>query len=194
MQVKVCGVTRPQDAALACELGAWAIGMILSKRGPRFVELERAKKIRAAMPEDAFAVGVFVNETAETINQLASALDLDLVQLHGEETPELLATLEVPAVKAFRVVGALPDFFPWRSSWATLLEGKERGESFDWNLAKGLDVPSSRLILAGALTPENVAEAVAIVDPFAVDVASGIESKPGEKDPKKMKAFFEALA
>ncbi|MEZ0227510.1 MAG: N-(5'-phosphoribosyl)anthranilate isomerase [Planctomycetota bacterium] len=194
MQVKVCGVTRPEDAALACELGAWAIGMILSKKGPRHVELARAKEIRAALPEDAFAVGVFVDESAKTINQLAAELDLDLVQLHGDEKPELLLEVECPAVKAHFIGKTLPDFSPWRNAWATLLEGAKRGDAFDWELARGLDVPSSRVILAGGLTPENVAKAVSICDPFAVDVSSGVESKPGIKDAAKLRAFFEALA
>jgi phosphoribosylanthranilate isomerase len=189
MRVKICGVTRPEDARAAVELGAWAIGMILSPRGPRYLERDRARSVRDAIPAGTLAVGVFVDESAERVNELARELSLDMVQLHGSEPPEILARLERPAIKAF-ALGAAPDLVSWKNAWGALLEGTERGRPFDWSL-----VPDSgeRILLAGGLTPENAARAARVPGVHALDVSSGVESRPGEKSREKLEAFFSAL-
>ena len=188
MRIKVCGVTRPEDARAAVELGAWAIGMILSPRGPRYLERARARLVREEVPEGTLAVGVFVDESAETVNELARELELDMVQLHGGETPELLERLERPAIKAF-ALGAAPDLAPWAGAWGALLEGTERGRPFDWSLVPGA---GARILLAGGLTPENAGRAASVPGVHALDVSSGVESRPGEKSREKLEAFFSA--
>jgi phosphoribosylanthranilate isomerase len=194
MRVKICGVTRPEDARAAVELGAWAIGMILSPRGPRYLERDRARRVRDAIPEGTLAVGVFVDESAERVNELARELGLDMVQLHGSEPPEILARLERPAIKAFALGPAtdraVPDLAPWKSAWGALLEGTERGRPFDWRLVPG---SGERILLAGGLTPENAARAARVPGVHALDVSSGVESRPGEKSRAKLEAFFSAL-
>jgi len=192
MRVKICGVTRPEDAALSVSLGAWAIGMILSPRGPRFLDLAKARLVRAAIPESVLAVGVFVDETAERINELARELSLDMVQLHGDEKPELLLDLEKPAIKALSVDGP-PVLGAWSLAWGVLLENKEKGKPFDWKLARRASSPGARLLVAGGLTPGNAARAASTALPFALDVSSGVESHPGEKDRSKLEAFFKAV-
>jgi phosphoribosylanthranilate isomerase len=187
-------VTRPEDARAAASLGAWAIGMILSRRGPRFLERERAAEVRAAIPPGVLAAGVFVDEDGATIEEAARALRLDLVQLHGSESPALLGGLSVPAIKAFPVGAAAPDLAPWSACWGALLEGAERGRPFDWKLARGLGAPGGRLLVAGALDATNAARAILAARPFALDVSSGVELRPGEKDPSKLEAFFAAVA
>jgi len=191
-KVKICGVMRAEDARAASELGAWAVGMILSRRGPRFLDVERARTVRAAIPDGVLAVGVFVDETQETVNRLARELSLDLVQLHGAEEPSFLVGLEKPAIKAFRVDGVAPDLSPWSGAFAVLLEGKERGKTFDWSLAAPLGV-GRRVLVAGALNPRNAADAARLSRPFALDVASGVESSPGIKDARALRDFFEAI-
>jgi phosphoribosylanthranilate isomerase len=192
MRVKVCGVTRPEDARAASELGAWAVGMILSPRGPRFLEPARAERVRASIPAGVLAVGVFVDEPKETVNRLARELALDLVQLHGGEPPDFLDGLERPAIKALAVDGVAPDLTSWNGAFAVLLEGKERGRPFDWELAAPL-ARDRRLLVAGGLTPLNAARAARLA-PYALDVSSGVERAPGEKDPRLLHDFFEALS
>jgi phosphoribosylanthranilate isomerase len=193
VRIKVCGVTRPEDARAASELGAWAVGMILSPRGPRFVSVARARLVRASIPKGVLAVGVFVDESQETVNRLARELALDLVQLHGDEPSSFLDGLERPAIKALTVDGAVPDLVPWTDAFALLFEGKERGRPFDWDLASSV-AEDRRLLVAGGLTAQNAAEAARRTRPFALDVSSGVELAPGVKDARALRDFFEALS
>jgi phosphoribosylanthranilate isomerase len=205
-RVKICGLTRAEDARLAADLGAWACGMVLSPRGPRALTLERAFQVRHAIPKGVLAVGVLVDEPVERIHELARELALDLVQLHGNEAPALLDSLSVPAIKAISIDVAKPrvDLESVKSfgkAWGVLFDAKVganvggTGRSFSWEVLEGARavVPEGRLVLAGGLNAENVAEALERVKPYAVDLASGVESSPGVKDRGKLERLFDAV-
>jgi phosphoribosylanthranilate isomerase len=201
-KVKICGVTRLGDAELAVELGAWAIGLNHWERSPRRVDPGRAAEIGQAMKRRCEVAGVFVNPTLDEVAEAVENEDLTMVQLHGEEGPsfcdEVARRTGAKVIKALRVrsaadVKAAESFrtdFHMFDAHHPKYGGA--GESFDWELAAGRrsKVP---LILAGGLRPENVAEAISVVRPFAVDVASGVESEPGIKDPALLEALFEAI-
>lgn len=201
--VKICGITRGQDAHLAERLGAWAIGLNFYDKSPRAVSPAEAWKIRESLDPTTEAVGVFVNWEPNIIMYLAHALQLDAVQLHGDETPKQLAYLEddLPVLKAFRVAQrfSVSNFKRFRRASFFLLDGAQSGrfggtgKVFDWSIAARA-AKSHRVILAGGLTPENVGEAILTVRPYAVDVASGVESRPGIKDHGKLRDFFAEVA
>jgi phosphoribosylanthranilate isomerase len=202
-KVKICGVTRLGDAERAVELGAWAIGLNHWERSPRRADPARAAEIGQAMKRRCEVAGVFVNPTLDEVAEAVENEDLTMVQLHGEEGPsfcdEVARRTGAKVIKALRVRSAADvkaaesfrtDFHMFDAHQAGTPGGT--GESFDWELAAGRrsKVP---LILAGGLRPGNVAEAISVVRPFAVDVASGVESKPGIKDPALLEALFEAV-
>jgi phosphoribosylanthranilate isomerase len=201
--VKICGITRAQDARLAEKLGAWALGFNFYEKSPRAVAPADAWNIRRKMPLTTEAVGVFVNWKPEVIIYLAHAFQLTSVQLHGDETPKQLAYLEdeLPVLKALRVGPgfSVSAFKKFRRASYFLLDAAKRGEfggtgkTFDWSIAQKA-AASHKIILAGGLTPENVGEAILTVRPYAVDVASGVESRPGIKDPAKLRDFFAEVA
>jgi phosphoribosylanthranilate isomerase len=208
-RVKVCGITSSEDARMACELGAWAIGMIFYPGSPRRCSRANARIICAELRRRVELCGVFVNATLEEIARASDELGLTLLQLHGEEGPSFCAEVRrrtgVRVIKAAQVSDEgdvrdleryhvdfhLLDARPRAAARAELRGGT--GESFDWELAR---VRHTRipLILSGGLSSANVAEAIARVRPWAVDTASGTESAPGRKDPQRMRAFFEAVA
>lgn len=205
VNVKVCGVTRLQDAELAVLLGAWAVGMIFYEPSPRRCSLEQAQLISQALHRKVELVGVFVNESLERIAGLAEQLQLSIVQLHGDEGPSFCAEVArrtgARVCKAAQVAasGDVRDLERFHVDYH-LLDAKGNrglrggtGSTFDWSLLarRRSSVP---LILSGGLTPENVAEAIETVRPFAVDVASGVEAAPGRKEEQKMRAFFDAVA
>jgi phosphoribosylanthranilate isomerase len=208
--VKICGLTRPEDARALGPVGAWAGGLILSRRGPRALDVERAREVRRAIPEGVLAVGVFVDEPAERVNRLARELGLDLVQLHGREPPELLDTLVVPALKMVPVDAGSSEKIdpasvrPFARAWGVLFDTRVAGASggtgrtLPWELLDDRSLraalPNGRLVLAGGIRAENVREALERVRPFAVDVASGVESAPGIKDREKLERLFSAAA
>lgn len=202
-RVKICGITRVQDARLSEKLGAYALGFNFYEKSPRRVSPADAWKIRKSLGLTSEAVGVFVNWKPEVIKYLAHALQLDAVQLHGDESPKQLAYLEddLPVIKAFRVGPgfSISNFKKFRRASFFLLDAAAdnkfggSGKTFDWSVAKKA-ASSQKIILAGGLTPENVAEAIWTVRPYAVDVASGVESRPGKKDPGKLRAFFSEVA
>jgi phosphoribosylanthranilate isomerase len=197
--VKICGITRTQDARLAEKLGAWALGFNFYEKSPRAIAPADAWNIRRKLAPTTEAVGVFVNWKPEVILYLAHAFQLTSVQLHGGETPGQLAYLEddLPVVKAFRVGPgfSMSSFKKFRRASYFLLDTAKRaefggtGKSFDWSIAQKA-AASRKIILAGGLTPENVCEAILTVRPYAVDVASGVESRPGVKDPAKLRDFL----
>lgn len=205
-RVKICGLTRPQDAALAAELGAWALGVIFAPESPRRISLMQAAEVLAAAGGDIERIGVFVNASLGEIEEAVSACGLTAVQLHGEETPQFCSEVRhltgVLVIKALRVreEGTVKDVVQFDTNLVLLdtyqpgLAGGT-GKAFEWRWAAALDedIRQNRLILSGGLNPENVAQAVLTVSPFAVDLASGVESQPGVKDPKKMKRLFAAL-
>jgi phosphoribosylanthranilate isomerase len=197
--VKICGITRAQDARLAEKLGACALGFNFYEKSLRAIAPADAWDIRRKLAPTTQAVGVFVNWKPEVIIYLAHAFQLTSVQLHGDETPKQLAYLEdeLPIIKAFRVGPGflMSTFKKFRRASAFLLDTAQRGhfggtgKTFDWSIAQKA-AASHKIILAGGLTPENVGEAILTVRPYAVDVASGVESRPGIKDPAKLRDFF----
>ena len=202
VRVKICGITNVEDALLACELGADAIGLNFYEKSPRCIPPFAASKIIGKLPPFVAAVGIFVNWQAAPVTSLAKALGLSAAQLHGDESPKLAGEIakKVSVIKALHVGKGtvLPQFAKYRGTAAFLLDAPHSGQyggtghTTDWNLAQTA-AKSHCILLAGGLTPENVAEAILTVRPYAVDVTSGVESKPGKKDPARLRAFFEAV-
>lgn len=192
--IKICGLTRVEDAVLAAELGADFIGLNFHPPSPRYVELERALAIREAVAGRCRVVGVFVNAEREFIAARVTALQLDLIQFHGDEDEAALEGWTVPTIRALRLKpnenGA--PFAPTRADYRLLdrfhpeLFGGT-GRTLSFEALAGRDL--SRVFISGGLTPENVAAAVAL-NPYAVDVASGVESAPGVKHDGKLRSFF----
>jgi phosphoribosylanthranilate isomerase len=203
VRVKICGVTNIEDALLAAELGADAIGLNFYSQSRRCISPYTAGEIASQLPPFVSSVGVFVNWEAVPVVALASALHLSAVQLHGDELPGVASEIarKTCVIKAFRVAQGtvLPAFSKYKSASAFLLDAAAAdkfggtGQQTDWTRAASA-AKSHRIILAGGLSPENVAEAIRTVRPYAVDVASGVESKPGKKDPGKLRAFFAAVS
>jgi phosphoribosylanthranilate isomerase len=203
MRVKFCGITDIDDAAEAVRLGAWAIGLIHWEPSVRSVDPGVAAEIAAAFRRKAEIVGVFVNPTLEEVTRAVENAQLSMVQLNGEEGASFCAEVArrsgVKVIKAIHVASAADIHGAEAYRWVDyhLFDRRAKdlpggtGKTFDWELLRGhrSDVPA---ILAGGLKPENVAEAVEIARPFAVDVASGVEAEPGRKDHAKMAAFYEA--
>jgi phosphoribosylanthranilate isomerase len=202
VRVKICGITNVEDALLACELGADAIGLNFYDKSPRCISPFAASKIIQKLPPFVAPIGIFVNWQAAPVTTLAKALALSAAQLHGDEPPKMVSEIakRVSVIKALHLGkgSALPPFAKYRGATAFLLDAPHSGQYggtghvTDWSLARTA-AESHRILLAGGLTPENVAEAILAVRPYAVDVTSGVESKPGEKDPGKLRAFFDEV-
>jgi phosphoribosylanthranilate isomerase len=196
---KVCGITRPDDADLAAEVGAWAIGFILWPGSKRHVEPGVAAGIAQAVRRRVQLVGVFVNPTLDEVAYAADAIGLTHVQLHGDEGPSFCAAAGqrtgARVVKALRVRSRadIVDAERFHTD-LHLLDSPGNGQTWDWRLAAERRHTAPPLVVAGGLTPDNVGEAIATAHPWAVDVASGVESKPGVKDALKLRAFAEAVA
>lgn len=199
-RVKVCGITRVEDAMLAAELGASAIGFIFWKHSARFITPERAADIAAALPASIVCVGVFVDQPIEEMRNIARQVPLGAVQLHGAETQQVAAALLPPVIKA---VPVSDEFDPasldaWPSAVTVLLDAHDpvkrggTGRTIDWSLAARA-AERRPVMLSGGLHPDNVREAVEMVRPYAVDLSSGVESAPGIKDPAKLRALFGSL-
>jgi phosphoribosylanthranilate isomerase len=199
-RVKICGIRRVEDALLAAELGASAIGLIFWPASARFIDPFRARTIVAALPPFVTAVGVFVDQPEEHIAGVAGLVKLGAVQLHGQEAPGSYARLRYRVIKAVPVGEgfdpASVDTIPARAT--VLLDAHDpvrrggTGQRIDWSLAAAV-ARRRPIILSGGLTPEIVAAAGAAVRPYAIDVSSGVETSPGVKDPAKLRALFAAL-
>jgi phosphoribosylanthranilate isomerase len=196
VKVKICGITSATDALMAAAAGADAIGLNFYPSSPRCVDPDRALAIRLALPPFVAAVGIFVNEDVERVREIMDHCRLDYAQLHGRENPRYIAGLKgYRIIKAIRIQGEedLREVERYRVD-AFLLDTYVKGEpggtgqSFDWDLARAA-ANRARVILAGGLTPDNVAQAVAAGRPYGVDVASGVESEPGKKDRKLVSRF-----
>jgi phosphoribosylanthranilate isomerase len=200
--VKICGITNGPDARAACEAGANLLGFNFYEKSPRHITSADASKIRAQLPQDVEAVGIFVNAPPAAVASLCSSLRLDAAQLHGDETPPTVAEVArtIRVFKAFRVD---PDFSlaaldEYPDAYALLFDAAHAGQyggtgrTTDWALAQRAAL-SRRIILAGGLKVENVAAAIRLVRPFAVDVASGVESKPGKKDHGRLREFIQEV-
>ncbi len=201
--MKICGITGLDDAQLAVEAGAWALGLILWEGSARRCGLPEAQLVARTLRRSAEICGVFVNPALDEVTELADAIGLTMIQLHGEEGPafcdEVRRRTGAKIVKAARVqsVADLQALGPFHTDFQLLDTHHEdlrggTGETWDWRLVadRRSSVP---LILSGGLTAENVGEAIGIVHPFAVDTASGTESAPGRKDPARLEAFARAV-
>lgn len=194
MRVKICGITSVADALLTEQAGADAIGINFIRASKRFVTAEQARAISQSVGPLLTTVGIFMNQPLSEVKAIARSLHLHAVQLHGDETAAYAAELgrEFTVIKAFSFTPQLtPELLAHFPADAILLDGIKpgSGQSFQWTDAvalKGLP----KLILAGGLTPANVAEAISILEPYAVDLASGVEASPGVKDPAKVHAFI----
>jgi len=202
IRVKICGITNATDALAAIEAGANLLGFNFYEKSPRYIAEIEAAKIRPQLPRKVEAVGIFVNASAADVTALCKLLKLNAAQLHGDETPETVAEVcrTVPAWKAFRVE---PDFHlrtldEYPGAFAFLFDAAHTGQyggtgrTTDWDVARRA-AAGHRIILAGGLKVENVAAAVRIVRPYAVDVASGVESRPGKKDHGRMREFIQEV-
>ena len=197
--VKICGITCVEDAVLAADAGADAIGLMFYEHSPRHISLADAAAIHRALPPHIARVGVFVNPSEGDVTEAIAACGLTILQFHGDESPAFCRQFPLMTVKAFRMkdatsLAALPDY----PTDAWLLDAHVSGAlggtgaSFNWDLAVQAQKLGRPIFLAGGLTPENVAEAVRRVQPFAVDVSSGVEGAPGKKDAAKIRAFVAA--
>jgi phosphoribosylanthranilate isomerase len=203
IKIKICGITNLEDALVAVEAGADALGFVFYTKSPRCIEPGVAKRIIAQLPPFVLPVGVFVNQDQETIRQVFDECGLAFAQLHGDETPIFCDYLGRPVLRALR----LRD----RGSLLALAEYKGRvgvrgfvvdafsseayggtGQTVDWTLAREV-AKSAPILLAGGLTPSNVQEAIRQVQPYGVDVSSGVEDRPGKKDHEKVRAFTQAV-
>lgn len=195
-RVKICGITRREDALAAVEYGADALGFVFFKQSPRYITPERARDIIKQLPPFITTVGVFVNEEASKIDEIINATGLAVVQLHGNEPQDMCYKwqrvikafrisdiIDLDLVKNYHVSAYLLDTYSEKSYGGT-------GETFNWDIAAAMK-EIGKIILAGGLTPQNVEKAVRHVHPYAVDVSSSVEQEKGIKDADKMKLFIE---
>jgi phosphoribosylanthranilate isomerase len=198
--VKICGITRLEDAEAAVAAGARALGFIFWPESPRFLDPHRARAIVSALPPFVTTVGVFVNQPIAYVNGVAALARLSAVQLHGDETIDEAARVARPVVKAIGVSAATQagaaDAWPARVTMLVDAHDPRRrggtGRTIDWTIAAAI-AARRRTILSGGLTADNVADAVARVRPFGIDISSGVERSPGVKDHARMRALFEVV-
>ena len=198
LRVKICGITNIEDALLAQELGADAIGFIFYQKSKRYVSPEIAESISKILSPFLMKIGVFVNEKIEEINNISTRVKLNAVQLHGEESPEVIDKINLPVIKSFRInnefdfsilnkyknVSFLLDSFSKDEYGGT-------GKTFNWDL-----IPNefkNKIILSGGISIDNVEEVIIKISPSAIDVSSSLEEYPGKKDHQKLKQFFEKV-
>jgi phosphoribosylanthranilate isomerase len=200
LRVKVCGVRRIEDALLAAELGAWAVGFVFWPGSPRFIDPYRARRISAALPPWLVPVGVFVNQPIDYVSGVASLVRLGAVQLHGRESAEMVERLQHRVIKSVPVGSDFDistiDAVPARAAVLLDAHDPERrggtGTVVDWSHAAAAALRRP-VLLAGGLRPDNVRRAVDTVRPFGIDVSSGVEASPGVKDHGRLRALFAAL-
>jgi len=201
VRIKICGITNPDDAISAAELGADAIGLVFYKNSPRFVELSTARKIISVLPPFITKVGLFVDLDEDSIRSVLEKVSLDLLQFHGNESAQICRSFAKPYMKAVRMhddvdLSDISDKYP--DAAALLLDAYVEsvaggsGQQFDWNrIPPGFRRP---VVLAGGLNPDNVTQAIRQVKPYAVDVSTGVESDKGIKDSAKMADFIKAVS
>jgi phosphoribosylanthranilate isomerase len=200
MFVKICGITRAEDAQVAVECGARALGFVFWPGSPRLIDPQRARAIALMLPPFVTPVGVFVNQPAEYVNEIAAFVGLGAVQLHGDESVGYASALTRPVLKAMTlaVAGDLASG-QWPTEMMILLDAHDpvrrggTGQTIDWAGAAAV-AARRRIVLAGGLNPDNVAEAIGRVRPFGIDVSSGVEHLPGVKDRGRIRALFEAIS
>ena len=199
MLVKICGITRHQDAERAVRCGANALGFVFWPGSPRFIDPSKATAIVKDLPPFVTAVGLFVNQPSQHINEVATKVGLGAIQLHGDELPAQADELDRPVLKAVALARATDEEIDrWPSRRLLLVDAHDpvrrggTGRTADWTRAAAV-AARRPIVLAGGLTAENVEEAIACVRPYAIDVSSGVEASPGVKDDAKLEAFFEAV-
>jgi phosphoribosylanthranilate isomerase len=198
--VKICGVTRTEDALFAAQSGASAIGLVFYRPSPRYIEPDAAAAIVRALPPFVTAVGLFVDATEEEVRAVAARAHIQLLQFHGAESQQFCSRFDLPYMKAVRVrpgVDLLQYALDFHDAQALLLDAYQEGlhggtgATFDWALIPpSLPLP---IVLSGGLDPDNVRDAVRAVKPWAVDVSSGVEARKGIKDPAKIAAFISGV-
>lgn len=198
-KIKICGITNIEDAQAAVKYGADALGFVFYKKSSRYVEIESAQEIISLLPPFISAVGVFVNETFENIEKLLGKCSINILQFHGDEDENFCNKFNIKVIKSIRIKdeNSIKKMKEYKVSAFLLDSFSENmpggtGKSFDWDLAvKAKNY--GKIILAGGLTLENVKDAVLKVKPYAVDVSSSVETKPGKKDHEKMRRFIEEV-
>ncbi len=199
VKVKVCGITNPGDARFAVEAGADALGLVFAE-SPRQVSVEQAREVVAALPDGVLKVGVFVNAEPKEVLRIASEVGLDYAQLHGDESPEVVAAVRKGGLKVIKALRM-------RDAGSLVIEGYEvdlflldaysararggTGERFDWGLAKSIK-GRGNILVSGGLTPENVREAIRFFEPYGVDASSSLEDAPGKKNRERVRRFVSA--
>jgi phosphoribosylanthranilate isomerase len=199
VKVKICGITNAPDALAAVKAGADLLGFMFYEASPRNISLHTAAEIARLLPPFVVKVGVFVDADEDLVMRAIGDCSLNLLQFHGDETPEYCAQFGLMSMKAFRIrdvesLTALPAYPTEAWLLDAFVKGKPggTGEKFNWNLALEAKKFGKPIFLAGGLTPANVAAAIEKVQPYGVDVSSGVEASPGKKDPAKVKAFIKA--
>jgi phosphoribosylanthranilate isomerase len=202
VKVKICGITNWADAQRAIESGADLLGFNFVVTSPRYVTPAKARRMVKRLPGNISAVGVFQNEKEAKVLEIAQSVGLDQLQLHGDESPAMVARLgrRLLVIKALRVRKPFraAQLTAFKSADAILLDAYSRkarggtGKTFDWQIARRAK-RHGRIFLAGGLTPENISEAIRAARPYGVDVCSGVESRPGKKDPRRMKSLLRAV-
>ena len=197
-RIKFCGLTRQQDVLEAAQMGVHAIGLVFHPDSPRAVDVQQAQGLSRVCPPFITRVGLFMNQDASTIMEVLNHVELDILQFHGEEPEDYCVSFNKPYLKSIAMGGKTPDEIPeYSSAQAYLLDSNELGQpggsgkAFDWgNIPKNINKP---VIVAGGLSPDNVTQAIQCIQPYAVDVSSGIESAKGIKDSEKMKTFINSV-
>lgn len=194
-RIKICGIQNLEEALAARTAGAWSIGEVFAPSS-RQISVEKAASINHNLGSTILKTGVFVNEKIENLIYISRTAGLDIVQLHGEESPEYAAELDIQVIKSFPVIGEIDtDYISRWKVWAYLFDTSSpaakggTGKCFDWELLK--EIADKRdFILAGGLNPENVSRAIQMLNPMAVDVSTGVEAPSGGKDPSKIRSFI----
>ena len=197
-RVKICGITSTEQALMVQQSGADALGLVIYEKSPRYVDIDQAATIRAAINDSVLAIALLVNPNEDLVNQVITQVKPDYIQFHGDETPEFCQQFNYPFIRAVRMRDGLDidaEVAAYNAeggflfdAWSDDLYGGT-GHSFDWSRLP--TTTDYKLILAGGLTPDNVAEAIAKTEPYMVDVSGGVEASPGIKDPIKVQALVE---
>ena len=199
--IKICGITNLDDANAAVDAGADALGFMFYRSSKRFIEVSVARSLVEQLPARIAKAGVFVNPTDAEVHEVIAATGIDTLQFHGEETPEFCSrfrplriwkAFRMESAESLRVVRRFPEADAWLLDSHVAGNHGGTGHGFDWDLAITAKLKGRPVILAGGLNPDNVAAAVAHVQPFGIDVSSGVESSPGKKDHGKIAAFIAA--
>lgn len=195
--IKICGIINVEDALKATDLGADALGFVFYEKSPRKIAKEKAKEIIDSLPKEIVKVGLFVDELEEKVSEITSYCDFDILQFHGDETPDYCKKFPQKIIKAFRIknkesLANIPKYevdYYLLDAYSEVAPGGT-GRTFNWDLAREAKKFGRPIILSGGLNPKNIVEALKKVSPFGVDVSSGVESSPGRKDYKKLKEFI----